>query len=109
MGKINEESGASEVKPQGGGIFGGREGLAPEVGENTSRKTVGTFIGNSPAFNSILETIKAIAARKCSVIISGETGVGKEMVAHQIHCASDRADKVFVPVRPSHIPYRAVI
>jgi two-component system response regulator HydG len=58
----------------------------------------GSFIGNSPAFESILETIDAIAARRCSVIISGETGVGKEMVARQIHYASDRADKVFVPV-----------
>ena len=56
------------------------------------------FIGKSPAFNSIRETIKAIAARRCSIVITGETGVGKEMVARQIHYASDRADKVFVPV-----------
>jgi len=56
------------------------------------------FIGNSPAFNSILETIKAVAARRCPVIITGETGVGKEMVACQIHNAGDRAGKVFVPV-----------
>jgi DNA-binding NtrC family response regulator len=42
--------------------------------------------------------IKAVAARKCSIVITGETGVGKEMVARQIHYASDRADKVFVPV-----------
>lgn len=56
------------------------------------------FIGKSPAFNSILETIKAVAARRCPVIITGETGVGKEMVACQIHNAGDRAGKVFVPV-----------
>jgi transcriptional regulator with PAS, ATPase and Fis domain len=56
------------------------------------------FIGKSPAFNSLAETIKAVAARKCSVIITGETGVGKEMVARQIHLASDRHHKVFVPV-----------
>jgi len=56
------------------------------------------FIGKSPAFYSILELVKTIAARKCSVIITGETGVGKEMVARQIHYSSDRADKVFVPV-----------
>jgi len=56
------------------------------------------FIGKSPAFNSILEMIEAVAARECSVIITGETGVGKEMVARQIHNASKRADKVFVPV-----------
>lgn len=42
--------------------------------------------------------VKVVAARKCPVIITGETGVGKEMVARQIHNASNRADKVFVPV-----------
>jgi len=56
------------------------------------------FIGESSAFKSILEMIKAIAARKCSVIITGETGVGKEMVARQIHNVGDRAEKIFVPV-----------
>lgn len=56
------------------------------------------FIGVSDAFTSILEIIRSVAARKCSVIITGETGAGKEMVARQLHYAGDRADKVFVPV-----------
>jgi DNA-binding NtrC family response regulator len=56
------------------------------------------FIGQSSAFDSILEMIEAVASRKCPVIITGETGVGKEMVARRIHMVSDRADKVFVPV-----------
>ncbi|MDD5459422.1 MAG: sigma-54 dependent transcriptional regulator [Phycisphaerae bacterium] len=56
------------------------------------------FIGNSSAFNSILEMIDAVAARRCPIIIYGETGVGKEMVARGIHLASDRTKKVFVPV-----------
>ncbi len=56
------------------------------------------FIGKSPVFYSILEMIEAIASRKCSVIIVGETGAGKEMVARQIHKSSDRRNKVFVPV-----------
>lgn len=56
------------------------------------------FIGISDVFNSILETIQTVAARKCSVIITGETGAGKEMVARQIHNAGDRSERVFVPV-----------
>ena len=56
------------------------------------------IIGKSPAFYSILDMIEAVAARKCSVIITGETGVGKEMIAQQIHKVSDRSQKVFVPV-----------
>lgn len=58
----------------------------------------GFFMGRSSAFKSLLGTADAIAARKCSVIITGETGVGKEMVARQIHTAGDRADKIFIPV-----------
>jgi DNA-binding NtrC family response regulator len=65
---------------------------------NNSESTGFRLVGRSDAFTSILETVKAIAARKCPVVVTGETGVGKEMVARQIHLVSDRADKVFVPV-----------
>ena len=56
------------------------------------------FVGQSAEFGDIVEMVETVANRKCSVIISGETGVGKEMVARQIHLASDRSKKVFVPV-----------
>jgi len=62
------------------------------------RNTNTDFIGKSTAFNSIVEMIEALASRRCSIIITGETGVGKEMVARQIHNASNRVDKIFVPV-----------
>jgi len=72
---------------------------AGRLGKNNSyHNEYDVCIGKSPVFKSLLDTIQAIAARKCSVIIVGETGVGKEIVARQIHIASDRADKVFVPV-----------
>jgi DNA-binding NtrC family response regulator len=61
-------------------------------------RTHNDFLGNSPAFNSVMEVIKAIATRECPIIITGETGVGKEMVARQIHTSGHRADRVFVPV-----------
>jgi two-component system response regulator HydG len=56
------------------------------------------FIGSSSAFNSMIDVIMAVAPRECPVIITGETGVGKEMVARQIHAASSRTGKIFVPV-----------
>ncbi len=56
------------------------------------------FVGQSGAFQSILETIDTVALRKSSVVIIGETGTGKEMVARQIHSRSCRAKKRFVPV-----------
>lgn len=55
-------------------------------------------VGSSAAFTSVLETINAVATRQCSMIIFGETGAGKEVIARQIHLSSGRADKVFVPV-----------
>jgi DNA-binding NtrC family response regulator len=56
------------------------------------------FIGASSAFISIIETIQAVASRRCSVVITGETGTGKEMVARELHRSSDRASGVFIPV-----------
>jgi DNA-binding NtrC family response regulator len=73
--------------------------IRPAGGLSTSRRGgCEHFIGRSTAFNSIIEMIDAIASRLCPVIITGETGVGKEMVARQIHLASERSKKVFVPV-----------
>ncbi|MCD4830440.1 MAG: sigma-54 dependent transcriptional regulator [Anaerohalosphaeraceae bacterium] len=56
------------------------------------------YIGSSDSFNSVIQTIDTVARRQCSMIIYGETGAGKEMVARQIHTASQRTNKVFVPV-----------
>jgi len=46
----------------------------------------------------IIETLKTVALRDCPVLILGEIGTGKEMVARQIHAHSCRAENVFVPV-----------
>jgi len=56
------------------------------------------FVGQSGAFESIIETIETVALRRSSVIIVGETGTGKEMVARQIHARSCRAKESFIPV-----------
>lgn len=86
------------------------QGIVPNINRDVESKRLrsspisksqGTnfqLVGCSDALTSILDTVTAIASRKCPVIITGETGVGKEMVARQIHLSSDRADKVFVPV-----------
>jgi len=56
------------------------------------------FVGQSGAFQSIIETIEMVALRRSSVIIVGETGTGKEIVARQIHARSHRSKESFVPV-----------
>ena len=56
------------------------------------------LVGHSAAFESILETVKTIACRESSVVIMGETGTGKEVVAREIHRQSSRSSGPLVPV-----------
>jgi two-component system, NtrC family, response regulator AtoC len=56
------------------------------------------LVGQSPMFSGVLESISTVAPRRSPVVILGETGAGKEMVAREIHARSQRASKVFIPV-----------
>ncbi|TAL26480.1 MAG: sigma-54-dependent Fis family transcriptional regulator, partial [Nitrospirae bacterium] len=53
---------------------------------------------------NILETVKKVAAPDSPVLIYGESGVGKELIARAIHDASDRAEKPFIPINCGAIP-----
>ena len=56
------------------------------------------FIGRSPAMQEVFATIRKVAATDANVLILGENGTGKELVAHEIHRQSLRADEVFIGV-----------
>jgi DNA-binding NtrC family response regulator len=62
------------------------------------------FIGKSRSIELIKETAKKIAKTKASILITGETGTGKEVVAKVIHQLSDRKDKEFVSINCGSIP-----
>lgn len=62
------------------------------------------LIGESEAMQAICSTIRMIAQRRGTVLITGETGTGKEVVAHAIHAAGNRASQPFVAVNCSAIP-----
>lgn len=89
-GKVSQGN-ASE---QGGfgtqGAVSGRAGVA--------RGDRPHLIGSSELFTGLLETLESVACRHCCVMITGETGTGKEMVARKIHHSSQRAERPFVPV-----------
>lgn len=56
------------------------------------------LVGRSPAFLGMLEKVFRVARSNASVLLLGETGTGKELIARAIHEASDRSDKPFVAV-----------
>jgi two-component system, NtrC family, response regulator GlrR len=62
------------------------------------------FVGRSPKLVHVLEEIKVLAASDANVLISGETGTGKDMCARAIHYTGVRAAKPFVPVNCGSIP-----
>jgi len=62
------------------------------------------IIGNSPAINEILRTIEKVGPTNGRVLITGDNGSGKELVARALHRASPRADRPFVEVNCAAIP-----
>lgn len=64
----------------------------------------GEIIGDSEALKRTLVQIEAVAKTTASVLILGESGVGKEMIARAIHSNSDRSEKPLVKVNCASIP-----
>jgi len=64
----------------------------------------GSLIGASPAMRRVFDNINRIAPRDISVLILGDSGTGKELVAREIHSRSARASGPFVPVNCASIP-----
>jgi len=63
-----------------------------------------TFISKSPAINEIMEIIERVAKTDSSVLLLGESGVGKELFAEQVHLKSARKDCPFIRVNCAAIP-----
>ncbi len=62
------------------------------------------LVGNSPGVQRVCERIRAFAGHDAPVLVTGETGTGKEMVARALHSESPRANKPFVAVSCGTIP-----
>jgi two-component system, NtrC family, response regulator HydG len=56
------------------------------------------IVGNSPPMQRLMQKVKRVATSEASVLLLGETGTGKEMVAQAIHRASGRAGRAFVAI-----------
>lgn len=62
------------------------------------------LVGQSPAFLSVLQLIRKIARHEVPVLLRGETGTGKEVVARAVHCLGPRRDRLFVAVNCGALP-----
>lgn len=58
----------------------------------------------SPQMQKIMELVSQVADSKATVLIQGDTGTGKEMIANMIHLSGNRASKPFIPINCSAIP-----
>ncbi len=64
----------------------------------------GRIVGRSPVLKKMLAQVEAVAPTPTSVLVLGESGVGKELVAHAIHARSPRAEAPLVKVNCASIP-----
>src|SRR6201989_2890085 len=62
------------------------------------------IIGKSAALESVIEQVKQVASTDSTVLIEGETGTGKELIAHAIHNASQRVGRAFIKLNCAAIP-----
>src|SRR5437764_9378032 len=76
-----------------------------ESGEQLSyERRFEQVIGNSPALEEVLEQVERVAPTDSTVLIQGETGTGKELIAHAIHNISSRCGRPFVRLNCAAIP-----
>jgi len=63
------------------------------------------IIGNSPALESVLEQVEQVAPTDSTVLIQGETGTGKELIARAVHNLSVRCGRSFIKLNCAAIPF----
>ena len=78
--------------------------LAPGDGLRRAKHTFASFIGTSAAAAAVKRQARRAAQSHSPVLLLGETGTGKELLAHAIHAASSRAEQAFVSVNIAAVP-----
>ena len=78
--------------------------IVTNPGPDHAERRFGRIIGNSAALESVLEQVEQVAPTDSTVLIEGETGTGKELIAHAIHNASQRCGRAFLKLNCAAIP-----
>jgi formate hydrogenlyase transcriptional activator len=72
--------------------------------EDQAERRFERIIGNSASLESVLDQVEQVAPTDSTVLIEGETGTGKELIAHAIHNASQRCGRAFIKLNCAAIP-----
>ena len=72
--------------------------------EIRSERNFENVVGNSPALKHVLEQVETVASSDSTVLLLGETGTGKELIARAVHERSRRKDRTFVRLNCAAIP-----
>jgi transcriptional regulator with PAS, ATPase and Fis domain len=75
-----------------------------ELEEQLHEKTFGDLVGTNPSLVEVFNKVKKVATTDISVMITGETGTGKELIAREVHRRSGRKNGPFVVVNCGAIP-----
>jgi len=73
--------------------------------KDDKRRHFDQIVGNSPALESVLKEVQRVAPTESTVLVLGETGTGKELIAHAIHNLSTRCGRPFVRLNCAAIPF----
>lgn len=98
------------LRDAGGKFVGGAEtfrdlsDLESLRSELTGRVQIGDLVSRSPLMQKIVEVLPAVASSPSTVLILGETGTGKELLARTVHTLSPRRDAPFVAVNCAALP-----
>ncbi len=76
----------------------------PPSNQDRTQRRFEQLVGNSPALELVLEQVERVAPTGSTVLITGETGTGKELIARAIHNISSRCGRSFVKVNCAAIP-----
>ena len=78
--------------------------MSQRSGQRQSRYTFASFVGASPAAVEVKRQARRAAQTASPVLLLGETGTGKELLAHAIHASSARADGPFISLNIAAVP-----
>ncbi|MDR1436057.1 MAG: sigma-54 dependent transcriptional regulator [Puniceicoccales bacterium] len=80
----------------------------PSIQREKLMDSGGMVIGKSAAMDKLMETVRLVAATDSTALLVGETGVGKEMIAREIHRLSQRSEEPFLAINGAAIPHDMV-